>query len=293
MAAEKAFQDVLDYISKSSWNFSIYQTPFSAQLSLKKSFAEHFQNDDQYEVKRLIDEETSILKQNIEMNEDLIHNLETKCKTLEHNLKVEKKKNKKERQKAEHNVVNEPVCEVKLEIDSENEADISDVPVYNRFTLLAKLEIERVKKNSFITQTETFECEICSGIFSTEANFKDHKEIFHKETSESFSQTSTVSFTSKFQQTDDANENFANCFYCGKLIDSELSLLEHVSECHGWKKRKSFTSNSNLPVQNQCTQEQSQWLAIKLMLKQMETPKVPCEICNQEFESEGFVKCTR
>ena len=51
MAAEKAFQDVLDYVSKSRLNFSIYQTPFSAQLSLKKSFAKHFQNDDQYEAK--------------------------------------------------------------------------------------------------------------------------------------------------------------------------------------------------------------------------------------------------
>ena len=51
MAAEKAFQEVLDYVSKSRLNFSIFQTPFSAQLSLKKSFAKHFQNDDQYEAK--------------------------------------------------------------------------------------------------------------------------------------------------------------------------------------------------------------------------------------------------
>ena len=45
MAPDQAFQDVLSYVEKSRLNFSIYRTPFSAQLSLKKSFAKHFQED--------------------------------------------------------------------------------------------------------------------------------------------------------------------------------------------------------------------------------------------------------
>ena len=42
MAAEKAFQEVIDFIVESIINYSIYQTPFSAQLSLKKIFVKHY-----------------------------------------------------------------------------------------------------------------------------------------------------------------------------------------------------------------------------------------------------------
>ena len=42
MASEKAFKEVLSFVAKSKLNFTIFQTPFSAQLSLKKSFAKHF-----------------------------------------------------------------------------------------------------------------------------------------------------------------------------------------------------------------------------------------------------------
>ena len=45
MAAENTFEDVLSYVAKSKLNFSIYRTPFSAQLSLKKTFAKHFNED--------------------------------------------------------------------------------------------------------------------------------------------------------------------------------------------------------------------------------------------------------
>ena len=41
-AAELAFKKAIDYIEQSGLNFSIYLTPFSAQLSLKKSFANNF-----------------------------------------------------------------------------------------------------------------------------------------------------------------------------------------------------------------------------------------------------------
>ena len=42
MAATSRFEDVLNFISNSKLNFAIYKTPFSAQISLKNSFAKYF-----------------------------------------------------------------------------------------------------------------------------------------------------------------------------------------------------------------------------------------------------------
>ena len=122
MAGEKVFQNVLDYIARSTLNFSIYQTPYSAQLSLKKSFRKNYQEysepniDEAFEESEktfhLIDKTKELekrltalnldnleLRKIIETSEDTIFNLESKCRNLEGTLKVEKKKNKKERQR--------------------------------------------------------------------------------------------------------------------------------------------------------------------------------------------------
>jgi predicted RNase H-like nuclease (RuvC/YqgF family) len=118
MAGEKVFQDVLNFVAKSKLNFSIMQTPFSAQLSLKKSFAKNIHKDNSDQSTKIIEEsdETDIwkcrtkeletrliavklenlqLKKEIEECENSIDNLEAKCKTMEENLKVEKKRVKK------------------------------------------------------------------------------------------------------------------------------------------------------------------------------------------------------
>ena len=42
MAAEKVFREVINFIVESKLNHSIYLTPFSAQLSVKKSFSKHY-----------------------------------------------------------------------------------------------------------------------------------------------------------------------------------------------------------------------------------------------------------
>ena len=45
MAANIAFESVLNSVRNSKLNFSIFLTPFSAQLSLKKTFAKHFSDE--------------------------------------------------------------------------------------------------------------------------------------------------------------------------------------------------------------------------------------------------------
>ena len=78
-----------------------------------------------------------------------------------------------------------------------------------------------------------------------------------------------------------------SCFYCDSTINSESFLSDHISACHG---RNPLSVNPNRLNQNQYTSEKDQWDAIKLMLIQMQSLKVPCEICHEDFESEGFVK---
>ena len=107
MAGEKVFQDVLNYVSKSNLNFSIFLTPFSAQLSLKKSFrrnyhsqSEHKVNEESESVKLMMENKlTAMNLENLELKKT-IENVESKCKTIEGSIKVEKKEIKKERQKA-------------------------------------------------------------------------------------------------------------------------------------------------------------------------------------------------
>ena len=126
MAGEKAFNDVLSFVAKSKLNFSIFQTPFSAQLSIKKSFSKNFHGNSERELVEVLEDqdksdvwkdiikelenrltavnvENVMLKRTIEEHEHSLQNLEIKCKNLDENFKVEKKKkqegNAKRRQK--------------------------------------------------------------------------------------------------------------------------------------------------------------------------------------------------
>ena len=265
MTGEKAFQDVINFVAKSKLNFSILQTPFSAQLSLKKSFAKNIHDDDSDQSTKIIEEsdETIIwkfrtkelesrlivmnlenlqLKKKLEECENSIHNLENKCKSLEDNLKVEKKRVKKERQKEE-----KQEHRVKVEnVDNEEDVDVPNVPTNNIFEILRdvasdqKIDVKQINKKEFASQTEVFECDICSEYFIMETSLKDHTKRKHKQTSESETQTFMKSKISTVQQTvnektECENSEYENysCFYCEKEITSEVPLLEHRISCHG------------------------------------------------------------
>ena len=256
MAGEKVFQNVLDYIARSKLNFSIYQTPYSAQLSLKKSFRKNFKEYSEPKVeetfhfidkskeleKRLtaVNLENLELRKTIERNEDTIFNLESKCSNLESILKVEKKKNKKERQKAE-----KAPFTVKIENVEMNEKleEISNIPVFNKFEILQinpsikSEDSESVEQKDCWSQTDGVECNICSRVFLVEANLKDHIARNHKTKLNSLTQTpaSTFSMVSKFQQTIVDKPTFKpyECFYCETVMTSEVCLTNHVLKCHG------------------------------------------------------------
>ena len=121
MAAELTFKNVLSYIQQSGLNFSIYLTPFSAQLSLKKSFAKKFFKEPVVGVKieenseRVLEAKVKQLESSLKKvyakkhklvevlkeREETLETLQTKCDVIEETMKVERKKSKKERQDLE------------------------------------------------------------------------------------------------------------------------------------------------------------------------------------------------
>ena len=205
-----------------------------------------------------------MLKKTIEQNEYSIKNLENKCKTLDDNIKVEKKKNKKERQKAEKKLAEETESKIKVEnIESEENSVDVRVPTFNKFETLEK-------DGDWNERTKGIE----------KKDLNDHIAKNQTETSDSSAQTFTAITFSRSQQTSEVMFEQYNCFYCGISITSESCLTNHVDKCHGKFKGNSV---SDQPIH-------SQMIAMQRMLSAMQTPKVKCDICYKEFESDGFVQ---
>ena len=79
------------------------------------------------------------LKETIEEKSNLISDLEHKYKDLDTDLKAEKKKMKKERQKFEKKAIQESEPKVKLKINEDEEitVELSNVSINNKFASLA------------------------------------------------------------------------------------------------------------------------------------------------------------
>ena len=88
--AETRFDDVLNYISYSQLNFFIQKTPLSAQISLKKSFAQYFKKIEEKEVEVKHDAPEALEQENF-----IIENL--KAIIVENHTEIDElKKDKKE-----------------------------------------------------------------------------------------------------------------------------------------------------------------------------------------------------
>ena len=224
-----------NFVAKSKLNFSILQTPFSAQLSLKKSFAKNIHDDDSDQSTKIIEvsNETIIwkfrtkelesrlivmnlenlqLKKKLEECENSIDNLENKCKSLEDNLKVEKKTVKKERQKEE-----KQEHRVKVEnVENEEDVDVPNVPTNNIFEILRdvasdpKIDVKQIDKKEFASQTAVFQCDICSDYFIIKTSLKEHIKRKHNSSSESETKTFMNSKILTFQQTIDEKAEYEN-----------------------------------------------------------------------------------
>ena len=203
------------------------------------------------------------LKETIKENSNLISDLDHKCKVLETDLKAEKKKTKKERQKFEKKAVQEREPKVKQEIDEEEEktVEVPNVSINNKFATLANYENDTDPCN-----TDIVNCEICNVASCSIDSLADHVYRHHRA-----SQTSTPSVMSSFQQTEAKKEEFVpyNCFYCNILIRNKAILTEHVNKCSDKLEEKS---------------------AMMMLINAFKTRKVPCDVCHKTFESATSVQ---
>ena len=244
MAAEKVFKNVLNHVANSKLNFSIYQTPFSAQLSLKKSFANHYEKKysveeteteiglqfriEQLEISLQTSEfEKQNLKKSIEENEKIIENLKTKCKNLEVSIKSGKKKSKKERQKAEQ----EETFNIKAEeTDYDEEIVNPDISTFNKYDLLAKIS-NRSEKDKILEACGACGTRKFSKItlsVCTSSGF----DIIPLEKFDKSAQTHQKEYKIGDTQTKDDEVFPHTCFYCEKGINSKKELQNHSKLCH-------------------------------------------------------------
>ena len=90
MEADKIFKDVINYIENSRLNFSLSRTPFSASISLKRSFVKHNLIDPNPVPASRTEVEVNELNKQVLNLTSRLQNLDNDCKALEADkLKVE------------------------------------------------------------------------------------------------------------------------------------------------------------------------------------------------------------
>ena len=99
-------------------------------------------------------------------------------------------------------VLDEPIVEASDE--EENEFQTFNIPTFNKFTDLTKLENENFRAKSSVIESkepDALLCQVCDNALKSESSLNDHSNINHKENSDSSTQTSSVKSISRFQQT--------------------------------------------------------------------------------------------
>ena len=324
MAPDQAFQDVLSYVEKSRLNFSIYRTPFSAQLSLKKSFVKHFQVD---KVQTVVKQELNTFEiQSKEMNARLkkseaeideylevikekdehIKLLETKYDNLEKTLKNEQKKMKKERQKIAKKMAKNELNIKQENSDDEQQDEVDlDIPTSNKFKALAQDSdlVEEMKYGS------EHPCDLCDQRLLSRNRLKAF--TYAGEEVLPVSKASMGVQTVEIVPPELPVNLFPySCFYCGLAITAESEIGQHRQKCHtgqGMKKfqstykcdqcDKSFVHLSQLEYhmekdhghqepENMKEPTMNEALEAYLLHRQeVEARKYQCDICYNNFDS--------
>ena len=242
MTADQAFQDVLSYVEKSRLNFSIYRTPFSAQLSLKKSFAKHFQEEEgeplvkkeqnTFEIKNNELEarfkksaaEIDDYLETIKEKDERIMFLETKCDNLEKVLKVERKKMKKERQKVARKVAIDEFNIKQESTDDDDELD-PNIPTSNKLKAHADYSDLEMKYGS------EQPCDFCEQRLLSRNRLQVC--INAGEEVVPISKASVSVQTVKIEPPEPPVNLFPYpCFYCGLVINSKAEIGQHKPKCH-------------------------------------------------------------
>ena len=281
MDAGTIFNDLIEKIENSKLNYVINKTPFSANISIKRSLIKYFDTAPETILKLdKSDMENTELKEKLVAAEqqnkkldNLIKEEKTKVKSLEDqigqfreellNIKSEKNVSNSafKRQKIELNGLKQElnkINQVKKDIEDELKAKskgFESKDVECKHLTNEKKELQKkfdkklseldVMKNERLLENNNkvnFKCSFCDDKYECAVELSQHVRRNHYK--DQISQTRQA-FANIFTQTEEKSETITceyPCFYCGNIICSSEDLQKHKLECH----------EASLPFQDDC-----------------------------------------
>ena len=266
MDASSTFKNLINKIETSNLNYVISKTPFSAQISIKRSFVKDFKEPSHQETTKIDSDATTELKEKLtsalehkERLEEVLRQERIRIKSLEcqvHQcredlLVVKNEKNISNKQfKTQENELNELNQELvnvnqtnknlehkvkeknKLVGDKTRECKqhIQDKVELREKLENALLELEVKKgKNTENNNELKINCSLCDADFMKAVDLRQHIRSNHckDQVSQTRSQNKIVS-----TQTEEKIETSEYpCFYCDHVITSLEDLMKHKYEC--------------------------------------------------------------
>lgn len=315
MDAVETCSSVLEHIRQTKLNFVFSESPFGINISIKKSFRKntvHVKSENTPASVQIDVLEKSLknVTQEILTKENTIKDLMSKNEHLKKEIKdianhledyrlsdkriLKQLKNKEkeiydikrdlEKEKDKNEIIAMECKELKVELAQEKKEKGK----------LLKKDIKKKStnnnnRNEASTQTQILECEICKETFTSETELKYHMTTKHKETSESFSQTSENNLTGRGSQSE-VTDKFLQypCFYCGAIIYSEIHLSQHYVICRD--STYQYQCKAEPQKSNEKRDASQTYCKFFSDLHNHLHPKIPCDKCNETFESQSILQ---
>ena len=278
MEASKSFKELMDQIEDSKLNYVIFKTPFSANISVKRSFIKYHDEPSQKETEVKEENETPTSKNEILLlksqllseigkNKNLeellrqktvkVNNLQSELKESRENLSTANKDKKAslmklktlEKESASHKQHILEINQNLEDIEKEVKEKANTVKVKDAACRKFKKEKEEIanKFNETVQELKNvrnkklsneIRCSLCDLNVESRAQLNAHKFSCHYK-----DKTCQTSLTEPSESLI-LNKDY-KCFYCDKEIISESYLLQHRLNCHGISETPSLFS---LPV---------------------------------------------
>ena len=309
MAASKNFKELLDQIENSKLNYVITKTPFSATISVKRSFIRYHEDssekqinvkkedqthqskheDDELMSRLLIEQsEKEKLQKQVDQQTAKVKTLEEKLRESREELKNLKKENnasiltvkslEKDIDSLKHH--SKEICKTMKELENEVKEKSNTVKVKDTACMKFKKDKEELEKKlqkvlKEQTADKNFKCDLCTFCVGSRAKLGKHIKTNHYkdqqcQTSESESEPSFGEYP---------------CFYCGYVIKTVEQLQKHISECQGTE----VVICGNISLRENATRHLDLNKELESYLQhyhEMAARVFKCDICEETFGSE-------
>ena len=305
MDATKSFKELLEQIEDSKLNYVISKTPFSANISVKRSFI-RYHGDGSSEREMRVKEETQTYLQKNE-NEELkleneklqvllkqqtakVNTLEGKLKESRGELATVKKElnssNSKSKVLAEElrgiKQHSSELCETIRELENEVKDKANTVRVKNNACMKFKKEKEELEyRLSEVLEESKFKCKFCD--FNVECGVKLSKHIRRTHCKDQASQISSSDLSKETSEPSRLECEYP-CFYCGYIIKTKEHLEKHLADCQ--EVCALNISNSESKKKPDLKEAFETYL---LHYQKVTARKFQCDICDEIFNSESLL----